>query len=380
MFLKKVLTNANNGYNIIIEISTRVQRVLTAKGGENMIGDRQAAILGLIIDSYIKTGEPIGSKALTEMLPYRISSATIRNEMAYLSELGLLEQMHTSGGRKPSKSSYRYYVDNILKRRELSDYEKGYIDEKLSINAGDPERLLHDASVLLAELTKCMAFFCTVKDEADSVQGVDLIPAGNGKAMVVMLTVGGKIRSSVCKIACPADADFKKLFYSVVSDYFIGTALTDVNLALIQSTASALGAKIFDMLPVLTSLCSLCREASESTLSLEGETNLLSHTELGSGVYRLLSFLTAKNQLKSLIAEFAKRGKERELFIGDENPHYELKNTVTAIGKFNYNNGQQAVLGIIGSTRIDYASVLPRVEYIMKSTERFLRRGGMEFD
>ena len=327
--------------------------MLTAKGGENMIGDRQAAILGLIIDSYIKTGEPIGSKALTEMLPYRISSATIRNEMAYLSELGLLEQMHTSGGRKPSKSSYRYYVDNILKRRELSDYEKGYIDERLSINAGDPERLLHDASVLLAELTKCMAFFCTVKDEADSVQGVDLIPA---------------------------DADFKKLFYSVVSDYFIGTALTDVNLALIQSTASALGARIFDMLPVLTSLCSLCREASESTLSLEGETNLLSHTELGSGVYRLLSFLTAKNQLKSLIAEVAKRGKERELFIGDENPHYELKNTVTAIGKFNYNNGQQAVLGIIGSTRIDYASVLPRVEYIMKSTERFLRRGGMEFE
>lgn len=345
-----------------------------------MLGDRRAAILSLIIDSYIKTGEPVGSKTLTALLPYRISSATIRNEMAYLSELGLLEQIHTSGGRKPSKRSYRYYVDNLLVRRELSDYEKSYIDEKLSVNAGDPERLLHDCAAVLSELTNCAAFFCTVKDELDSVQGVDLIPAGNGKAMIVMLTVGGKIRSSICSLTCPADADFKALFYGVVSNFFIGTALSDVNLALIQSAASSVGDRIFDMLPALTSLCSLCREASESILSLEGETNLFSHTELGGGVYRLLSFLAAKDQLKDLIAEYAAKGRDRELFIGDENPHYELKNTVTALGKFSYNNGQKAVLGIIGSTRIDYSVVLPRVEYIMKTAERFFRKGGIDFE
>lgn len=345
-----------------------------------MIGDRRAAILALIIDSYIKTGEPIGSKTLTALLPYRISSATIRNEMAYLSELGLLEQMHTSGGRIPSKTSYRYYVDNLMNPRELTDYEKHYIIEKLSVNASDPERLLHDAAVLLAELTKCAAFYCTVKDEFDSVQGVDLIPAGNGKAMLVMLTVGGKIRSSVCKIDCPVDSDFKKLFYYIMSEFFIGTALTDVNLGLIQNTVPVLGARIFDMLPVLTSLCSLCAEASESTVHLEGETNLLSHEELGSGVYRLLSFLAAKDQIKNMITEYARFGKETELFIGDENYHYELKNAATALGKFSYNNGQQAVLGIIGSTRIDYATILPRVDYIMKTVKQFFRKGGIDFE
>lgn len=346
----------------------------------NLIGERRAAILSIIIDSYIKTGEPIGSKTLASLLPYRISSATIRNEMAYLSELGFLEQMHTSGGRIPSKASYRYYVNNLLVPKQLTDYEKGYITEKLSVNAGDPERLLHDATTLLAETTHCAAFCNTIKDDYDSIQGADLIPAGNSKAMLVMLTVGGKIKSSVCRVDCPVDDTFKSLFYYIMAEYFIGTPLTDVNIGLIQSTVPVLGIKTFDMLPVLTSLCSLCKEASESAVFIEGETNLFSHEELGSNVYRLLSFLAAKDHLKQLMEEYAKSGRETELLIGDENVHYELKNTATALGKFNYNNSQTAVLGIIGSTRIDYSIILPRVEYIMKTVKEFLQKGGVTFE
>lgn len=347
---------------------------------KNLIGERQAAILSIIIDSYIKTGEPIGSKTLASLLPYRISSATIRNEMAYLSELGFLKQMHTSGGRIPSKTSYRYYVNNLLVPKELTDYEKAFINERLSVNAGDPERLLHDAASLLAEATHCAAFCNTIKDEYDSVQGVDLIPAGNGKAMLVMLTVGGKIKSSVCRLDCSVNDDFKSLFYYIMSKYFIGTPLTDVNIGLIQSTVPVLGAKTFDMLPVLTSLCVLCKEASESTVFIDGETNLFSHEELGNGVYRLLSFLADKNHLKQLMEDYSKAGRETELLIGDENYHYELKNTATALGKFNYNNSQTAVLGIIGSIRIDYAAILPRVEYIMKTIKEFLQKGGVTFE
>ena len=300
--------------------------------------------------------------------------------MAYLSELGFLQQMHTSGGRIPSKASYRYYVNNLLVPKALTELEKAFINERLSVNASDPERLLHDATALLAETTHCAAFCTTIKDEFDSVQGVDLIPAGNGKAMLVMLTVGGKIKSSVCKIDCPVDSDFKSLFYYIMAEFFIGTPLTEVDTGLIQSTVPALGLRTFDMIPVLTSLCSLCKEASESTAFIEGETNLFSHEELGNGVYKLLSFLAAKEHFKKLMQEYAKYGKETELLIGDENYHYELKNTATALGRFNYNNSQTAVLGIIGSTRIDYASILPRVEYIMKTVKELLQKGGVTFE
>jgi len=375
-----VLTNQLWGYNINTVVSTLAFRVLKAEGGEEMIGERQAAILNLIIDSYIKTGEAMGSKTLAGLLPYSISSATIRNEMARLSSLGFIKQMHTSGGRVPSKASYRYYVDNLMTRNEPSAVEKERITEALSVNANDPERLLKDAASLLSEITGCCAFYCTVKDELDCIQGVDIIPAGNGKAMLVMLTVGGKIKSSLCRITCPIDNDFKSVFYRTMKKYFIGTLLSEVNINLVQSTVSFLEDRIFDMLPILTSLCALCREASESALVTEGETNLLSHEELGDGVYRLLSFLADKEQLKAIFSRYAKSGKEAELHIGDENNHTELKNTATALAKFSYNNSQTAVLGIIGSVRIDYSYILPRVEYIMKTVKQFLQKGGATFE
>lgn len=345
-----------------------------------MLGERRSAILRLIIDYYIKTGEPLGSKTLTQMLPYSISSATIRNEMAYLTTLGLLEQRHTSGGRVPTMAGYRYYVDNLLKPDEPSVFETQKINEILSVNASDPERLLGDAAKLLSELTGCTAFYSTLRDPLDCVQGVEIIPAGNGRAMLVMLSVGGKIRSSVCRIACPIDEDFKKAFYGITGKCFIGVPLSEVNLSLIQSTAPLLGDRLFDMLPVFSSLCSLCAEAAEGSLVIEGQTKLLSQSELGNSVYRLLVLLAEKKKLEGLLNRFAKTNMDSVMFIGNENPVYELTNTSTAIAKFTYNDVQTATLGIIGSLRLDYQYILPRVNYIMKTVSGLLEKGGYGYE
>ena len=345
-----------------------------------MIGERRSAILGLITDYYIKTGEPLGSKTLCQMLPYSISSATIRNEMAYLTNLGLVEQRHTSGGRVPTKTGYRYYVENLLKPEALSDYERQKIDEVLSVNASDPERLLSDAAELLSEITGCAAFYSTVKDPLDCVQGVELIPAGNSKAMLVMLSVGGKIKSSVCKLSCKLDDDFMKSFYSVTNECFVGTPLSDISLSLVQSAAPSLGDRIFDMLPVLMSLYSLCREAAEGSLVIKGETRLLNQGELGDDVYSLLVLLAKKEKLEKLLNSVAKSSVKSILFIGDENPVYELKNTSTAVAKFTYNDVQTATLGIIGSLRIDYKTILPRVDYIINRITELLKEGGLKYE
>lgn len=340
-----------------------------------MISERRTAILNLIIEHYLRTGEPMGSNALCRLLPYSVSSATIRNEMAYLSELGFLEQRHTSGGRVPGKASYRYYVDNLMECVPISDYEKEKITEYLSVNSGDPERLFADAAKLLAEYTNCASFYCILEDELDCVQGIDLIPAGNSKAMIVMLTMGSKIKSSLINLRCPIDDEFRQLFYNVINRCFIGTPLSEVNLALIQSSVNIAGARIFDLLPVLTSLCSLCGEASKSSLVLEGETNLLSHEELGNDVYKLLSFLTERDKLKTLVKEFSKSGVETALMIGDENPLYEMKKTAAVISKYTYGNNQTAAVGIVGSTRIDYKTILPRVKFITDTVKKLLAGG-----
>ncbi len=341
-----------------------------------MISERRLAILNLIIEHYLKTGEPMGSKNLCKLLPYSVSSATVRNEMAYLSELGFLEQRHTSGGRVPSKASYRYYVDTLMDKKELSAYEKNKIYEVLSINAGDPERLLADAARLLSQYTHCLGFCCTVEDPLDCIQGVDIIPAGNSKAMLVMLTAGSKIKSSLINIPCAIDNEFRMLFCEVINKLFIGTQLTDVNHALVQASVVIAKNRVFDLLPVLTSLCSLCSEASESKLITEGETNLLSHTELGNDVYRLLSFLADRQQMIKLSKYFANSNAKQTMFIGDENPLYEMKNTTTIISKLTYGNNQSATLGMIASVRIDYESILPCAEYIFKTVDNLLSEGG----
>ena len=371
------------GYNIHYRVSTHALRVLNVKNyreGVQMIGERRSDILGLIIDYYIKTGEPLGSKNLCEMLPYSVSSATIRNEMAFLTNLGLLEQRHTSGGRVPTNKGYRYYVDNIISPVPMSAFERQQIDEVLSVNASDPERLLSDASRLLSELTGCAAFYSTVRDPLDCVQGVELIPAGNSKAMLVMLSVGGKIKSSVCRLSCPIDSEFKKAFYEITNLFFIGVPLGDINLSLIQSTAPMLGERVFDMLPVLSSLCSLCREASEGQLVITGETKLLSQSELGNDAYQILVLLARKKKLEALLNDFASFKADTALMIGRENPVYELKGTTTAIGRFTYNEVQTATLGIIGSTRIDYKTILPRIDYIMKTVSELLKEGGVRYE
>ena len=345
-----------------------------------MIGERRQAILELIIDYYIKTGEPLGSKTLCSMLPYTISSATIRNEMALLTNMGFLEQRHTSGGRVPTKAAYRYYVDNIINSNALTAYEMQKIDEVLSINASDPERLLASASELLSQQTGCASFFSTLKDPYDCIQGIELIPAGNNKAMLVMLSLGGKIKSSVCTVNCPIDDEFRSLFYRISKEHFVGMPLNEINLSFIQSTAPLFGAAIFDMLPILSSLCSLCAEAANGTLSINGETKLLSQSELGNSVYNLLVLLAQKEKLEKLLFEFAKSNISSSLLLGDENPVYELRNTAMAIQKFKYNNNQTATLGIIGSLRIDYKSILPRVDYIMKTVRNILAQGGIRYE
>ncbi len=341
-----------------------------------MISERRLAILNLIIEHYLQTGEPMGSKTLCQLLPYSVSSATVRNEMAYLSELGFLEQRHTSAGRVPSKASYRYYVDSLMVPDELSDYNKKLISEALSVNSGDPERLLSDAAKLLAQYTHCIGFCCAIEDPLDCIQGVDLIPAGNSKAMLVMLTAGNKIKSSLINIACPIDDDFRFLFYEVMNRLFIGTPLTEVNLSLVQRSVLIAKERVFDLLPILTSLCSLCNEASHSKLMLENETNILSHDELGNDVYKLLSFLADKEKLIEFSKQFAKTNARRSMFIGDENPLYEMKNTSTVISKFIYGNNQCATLGMIGSTRIDYKKIIPCVEYIFNTVDTLLSKGG----
>lgn len=197
--------------------------------------------------------------------------------------------------------------------------------------------------------------------------------------MIVMLSVGGKSNHPFAKSIAPLTMISKRFLLHNARVFHRRAAFGNKS-GIVAKTVTLLGTRLFDMLPALTSLCALCAEAAQGAVYFGGETNLLNHEELGNEVYRILSFLADRENAAATFEKYPANENGLSLFIGRENLHPLLKNTATVLTRVGYNNGQSALIGIIGSTRIDYASILPRAEYIMNTVKNYLQRGGVEFE
>ncbi len=155
------------------------------------LSERKKQILAAVVEQYIKTGEPVGSKGLISSTGMSVSSATIRNEMSDLAAMGYLEQPHTSAGRIPSQMGYRYYVDHLMKNREIDEINKRIIEAGISSAVGDPERLIARASEVLADLTKCACVSSTPGGDAVIIRKIELVRVGIHSAMLVLLPSNG---------------------------------------------------------------------------------------------------------------------------------------------------------------------------------------------
>ena len=144
--------------------------------------ERKEKILAAVVEKYIQTGEPIGSKALVDSLGLSVSSATVRNEMADLSDMGYLEQPHTSAGRIPSNQGYRYYVEHLMTTCDMSPSEKSIISSKLRESSGEPQSVLEKANNILADLTHCTAVSTTPSEAQAVVKRIELVPIGTRTA------------------------------------------------------------------------------------------------------------------------------------------------------------------------------------------------------
>ena len=190
--------------------------------------ERKQKILTAIIDSYIQTGEPVGSKALVEMLGNAVSSATIRNEMAELASWGYLEQPHTSAGRIPTAKAFRLYIDHLMRRQALSDEDQKDIDDMLAGSAGDPERLIGEASQALAESTGCAAVSTTPSEQGAVIRRIEIMRVSSRSAALLLMTGSGVLRSRVCRFDGDVETDTLQMLCNVLTENFLGAQLTDI--------------------------------------------------------------------------------------------------------------------------------------------------------
>lgn len=333
------------------------------------LGKRKELILAEIVEQYIKTGEPIGSKMLMNTLPISVSSATIRNEMSELAELGLLTQPHTSAGRIPSQKGYRYYIDNLMNKYELTEEEKRQLRRELERAAGDPEKVLDKAGEMLARITGCAALATSPADRCAVVKRIEIMPVGTRLAMIVMMTSTGIIKNGVCRMETAITQNIIDNFNCIVEESFIGKPVSDIGTVMIQTLVASLGSNALAMSPLFVVLSDIASQAMNAEIHLEGQQNLLHHRELEGNIFDMLQFFDEDEKLERAVSSGTK---SLNVTIGKENMFRQLENTSMIVAHYNIQGHDGGSIGIIGPTRLDYAKLIPSVEYLTELVGKIL--------
>ncbi|MCI8496847.1 MAG: heat-inducible transcription repressor HrcA [Clostridiales bacterium] len=334
------------------------------------LGERKLKVLAAIIDAYIATGEPIGSKALCAMLDLSVSSATIRNDMADLSEWGFLEQPHTSAGRIPSPLGYRLYVDRLMGRKPLSAREQQEIDSMLEPVRDDPQKLLSTVSSAMAELTRLAALSTTTPVDHAKVVRCELIPAGRRTAVILLITSAGILKNRLCRTDADLTEEMAEMFGRISSEQICGRELSEITLPFVQTIAAGLSEHALVMTPLLIGIYEAVRDACELQVMLTGQANLLMQPEfLGERAQELFRFLSRREMLAKLMMQ--SHGGIKVL-IGNENSRPELTGSSVVVTRYRLKGKEAGAIGVIGPTRMNYAAVIPHLEYFSQKLGRLL--------
>ena len=334
------------------------------------LGERKQKILTAIIEAYIRTGEPVGSKMVVEKLDQAVSSATIRNEMADLAAMGYLEQPHTSAGRIPTARAFRLYIDKLMKRRPLGEEARRDIDHMLEGSASDPERLIGEASQALAETTGCAAVTTTPDQQETAIRRIEVMRVSPRAAALLLMTSSGVLRSRVCRFDFDVEPELLQRLTGALAGQFAGRTLSEVGLPQVQGLLVSLGEYGLSCAPALTAFYELVQEAAEAEVLLSGQLNLLRHPDYELERARsLLDFLTQRELLADMMT--AHSGGLR-VVLGSESCRPELAGSSIIVTRYTLGNKSDGSIGIIGPLRMDYAATIPRLEYFAKTMGRLL--------
>ncbi len=339
--------------------NTRKSRVLNyqlygVQEGEHM-DDRKLKILSAVVDEYIVTGEPVGSKAI--MAHVKASSATIRNEMAELEKQGFLEQPHTSAGRVPTYKGYRLYVDKLMEQDPLSEEEKKQLDSMLPDDFVTEKDLVESASLALAELTKCATVVANSTPKFSLISKVEVIPTGKRMYVILMITSNGEIKNKVCRLEFDLTHEQLEFFDNFVKQNLSGiplSELTDVN---IEKLTEAMGAYMMTLSPLVSELLKMTKELDRDVV-VNGQKNLLTCKDFDQT--EIISFMENEKELMDFIdSTFS----GLNVKFSPETDGFVIHNSSIITAPFSKGGKTAGALGLIGPMRIDYAKFIPYLEY-----------------
>lgn len=340
--------------------------------------ERKKRILRAIVEEYIATAEPVGSKALSQVTDLNISSATIRNEMADLTEMGYLEQPHTSAGRIPSASGYRLYVNELMGEHQLTVAETKRINDALNLKMAELDRVIDRAGKVLSQMTDYPVFSLSGPQKECVVQRYNLIMVEQHAFIAVIMTDGKTVHNRVLQTQDEVSETQLALLSTVLNTSFVNLSSVQLETAL-QEFRQKAASGAFELISlVVTFAKDALEQQQKQTVRTAGVTQLLEFPEYRSPdkAKSLMTYLTESDG-ESALAIPLDQTSGTNILIGPENVAEAFKDTSVVMASYDIGENMRGVIGVVGPTRMDYAKVTARLNYFAESLTRMFGKNDL---
>lgn len=333
-----------------------------------IVDARKRRILSAGVDLYIRTGEPVGSKTISQLPDIHVSAATVRNDMAVLEELGYLEQPHTSAGRVPTFNGYRMYIEEISAEGTLPQEERDRLDEML----GDESQLTEDlilqsATTALSQITKCATVVSNFAPKYSVISKVDVIPTGKRMYVVLLITSDGKIKNRACRLQFDLTHEHMDFFKHFMEENLEGVSVSDLSEEKLEQMITAMGTYMMTLSPLVQGICEMSKDLQQNELYMTGEQNLFSCDDLDKA--EVAKFMMHKQELSGLLDDSFQGIK---VMFGEEGNDFVIGNSSMIVSKYQKGDHTAGSLGVIGPMRLNYAKVIPYIEYFTEKISHLI--------
>ena len=332
--------------------------------------ERKKKVLRCIVDLYIRTAEPVGSKAIAEMPDMNYSSATIRNEMVDLLAMGYLEQPHTSAGRIPSAAGYRLYIDELMAEYRLSVDETKHLGLAFEEKMQRVDNMMERVAKLVSQATDLPAITVTSRQGGATVKRFELILAGADSVILVVMLSTDEVVNKLIKLPLSASEMDLKLLSAVLNAAMTGITAEEFTADRMEKVIASAGAAAVLVPIVVEFTTETLRRQASANMAIAGQARLLGLPEYRDvdKAQKVLSSID-EDTLSGLPAVM-QNANGTKVLVGPENVAQELKDTSVVMTKFDIGDGLQGMIGVVGPTRMDYAKVTARLSYFAESLSK----------
>jgi heat-inducible transcriptional repressor len=337
---------------------------------ESQIGERAQQLLKVLIESYIRDGQPVGSRSLSRDSGLNLSSATIRNVMADLEAYGFVSSPHTSAGRVPTPKGYRFFIDTLLQVQPLEGVAADQMRRQFTSSAEDPRALVAVASQLLSNITQMAGLVSLHIPQAASLTHIEFLPLSERRLLAILVFDDREVQNRVVQLDRAIPAEELRRAAAVLNEQFRGQTLQQVRQSIIDQLSQMrdlMNQGMGDAISVAQQLFPETVPRSEKELVIAGETKLMGFAELSS-VEKLRRLFDAFNEKRDILQllDLSLKGHGVQIFIGQESGYQILDDCSVVTAPYSTDSGAVGVIGVIGPTRMAYERVIPVVDLTAK--------------